>query len=132
MKDTKKPKQFENDSANYACRMNPKLVSDVLDDLGGVMLAKYRKQAELLRLVEATVRQATDGAPMLVWVWYLDFGREVYGRWRKVPSHALASELEILRHKWTVRGLDPKTLEKVEAAVVEMLNQTLADSRLQM
>jgi len=129
MNDMKKSNEFEKDWDSYAARMNPRAVSSVLDDLSQTMSANYRQQAEMLRLVERTVRQASDGAPSLMRVWFLDFGREVYGRWRRCPKVALEPELQIMRHKWTVRGLDPQTLEKVEKAVLDELHRTIAEVR---
>ncbi len=111
--------------AKWAAKYTPERLAGRLAFRTEQMQQRYRTQAELQGRVEQAVAQVTDAAcvPGLIRFWYNDFGRELSRIWRTVPTSCQESEFEIVRYKWAVRGLDPILLDRVEAAVIEVLEE---------
>jgi hypothetical protein len=109
--------------AKYEAKTTPERVARTFAARGPLMLDRYREQAEILSRVERAVAGVTDaaGVPAMMRFWYKGCGREVYRVWRTVPKSCQEVEYEVIRYKWTIRGLDPDLLGKVKAAVIELL-----------
>jgi hypothetical protein len=90
---------------------------------------RYAAQIRTLLLVEETVKSVTGaaGAPTIIQFWYLSFGKQVYGLWRRLKREDLSDGLAPVRAKWQARGLEPRMLEQVEQAVLELLKQGEVD-----
>ena len=87
------------------------------------MHENYAVQAEILGRVDQRISEVIDavGVSVIVRIWYKCYGREVTRIWRTLLSSSQELEYDIVRYKWTARGLDPILLVKVKAAVIEFL-----------
>jgi len=108
----------------WKAKCTPERVTAVLAAKAESMRERYEVQAVMLCQVEKSVAEITDaaGVPRMMRIWYMDFGRQVYRIWRKVPSSVREMECGFVRLKWQTRGLDPAILDKVKAAIVAMLD----------
>jgi hypothetical protein len=109
--------------ANWEAKYTPEFTSAILAAKAGGMRERYAVQAEILGRVDQRISEVIDavGVSVIVRVWYKDFGREVTRIWRTILSSSQELEYDIVRYKWTARGLDPILLVKVKAAVIEFL-----------
>jgi len=109
--------------ANWEAKYTPESTSAILAAKSGRMRERFRVQTEMLGRVEHRISEVIDavGVSVIVRMWYKDFGREVCRIWRTIPSSSQEVEYDIVRYKWTARGLDPILLVKVKAAVIEFL-----------
>ena len=109
--------------ANWEAKYTPEFTSAILAAKSGRMRERFRVQTEMLGRVEHRISEVTDaaGVSVIVRMWYKDFGREVTRIWRTIPSSSQEVEYDVVRYKWTARGLDPILLVKVKAAVIEFL-----------
>jgi len=107
----------------WQAKYTPERVTAVLADKAESMRKRYEAQTVVLCQVEKCVAEVTDvaGVPRMMRVWYMDFGRQVYRVWRKVPSSVREMECGFVRLKWQARGLDPAVMDKVKAAVVKLV-----------
>jgi hypothetical protein len=112
--------------ARYKAKTAPGRVAALFEAQGQSMRDNYRIQAEVMQKVEQAVADVTDaaGAPVMMRFWYKDYGREVYRIWRAVPTSCQEGEYEVVRYKWTVRGLNPELMDKVKAAVLALLEKS--------
>jgi hypothetical protein len=51
--------------------------------------------------------------PTILYVYYLDFGRELWKLTNRISGESAKAEATILRDKWAARGLAPEVLNKV-------------------
>jgi hypothetical protein len=109
--------------ARWEAKNTPERTAAILAAKGEQMRERYRVQAEMQGRVEHRVSEVTDAAGISVMtrIWYKDFGREVCRIWRTIPSSCQELEYDVIRYKWTARGLDPILLVKVKVAVIELL-----------
>jgi len=109
--------------ARYDAKSTPERTTALLAAKAEGMREKYRVQAVMQGLVDHQVGEITDGAgiPVMTRIWYKSFGREVARIWRTMPSSCLELEYDVVRYKWTARGLDPILLVRVKVAVIELL-----------
>ncbi len=107
----------------WKSKYNVERVAAVLSDKRESMSERYRAQALMLCHVDKSVAEVTDaaGVPSMMRIWYKSFGREVCRIWRTIPSSCQELEYDVIRYKWTARGLDPILLPKVKVAVIELL-----------
>ncbi len=112
--------------ARWEAKYNPERLAAVLAAKSDRMRERYAVQAEMLGRVDHRVSEVTDAAGVSVInrMWYKDYGREVCRVWRTIPSSCQELEYDVVRYKWTARGLDPILLAKVKAAVVELLDSS--------
>jgi hypothetical protein len=112
--------------ARWEAKYTPERVSAILAAKSELMRERFRVQAEMLGRVEHRVSEVTDaaGVSVIVRMWYKDFGREVCRIWRTIPSSCQEREYDVIRYKWTARGLEPTLLASVKAAVVELLDSS--------
>ena len=116
--------------AKYAARSTPEYVAATLGAKQAEMTRKYEAQADVLCHVHVAVQAVTDRAGVPGWqrLWYKVHGSEAYKLWRLHRDIDISVELGILRHKWTMRGLDPDLLVAVETAVLNELARLDAES----
>lgn len=78
-------------------------------------LERYIETQRLLIEVETKVKEVLNGAgvSMILYSYYLDFGREVWARKRRLGGRSLAREVDVLITKWVLRGLSREILERV-------------------
>jgi hypothetical protein len=109
--------------AKYEAKSMPERMTAILAAKSAEMQKRYREQACILGLVDHRVAEVTDaaGVPVMTRFWYKSFGREVSRIWRTMPTSCLEIEYDVVRYKWTARGLDPILLVKVKVAVIELL-----------
>jgi hypothetical protein len=109
--------------ARWEAKYTPERMAAILGAKGELMRERFRVQTEMLGRVEHRISEVTDaaGVSVIVRMWYKDFGREVCRIWRTIPSSCQELEYDVIRYKWTARGLDPILLCKVRVAVVELL-----------
>lgn len=109
--------------AKYEAKSMPERTTAILAAKSGLMRERYRAQAVMQGLVDKAVAEVTDaaGVPVMTRLWYKSFGREVSRIWRTMPTTCLEIEYDIVRYKWTARGLDPTLLVRVRVAVIELL-----------
>jgi hypothetical protein len=95
-------------------------VAAILGAKSEQMRERFRVQTEMLGRVEQRVAEVTDaaGISVMMRIWYKSFGREVCRIWRTIPSSCQELEYDVVRYKWTARGLEPALLDSVKAAVV--------------
>ena len=108
--------------ARWEAKYTPARTAAIIAAKGEQMRARYRVQAEMLGRVDHRVSEVTDAAGISVMtrIWYKDFAREVSKIWRTIPSSCQELEYDVIRYKWTARGLDPILLCKVKVAVIEL------------
>lgn len=109
--------------ARWEAKYTPERISAILAAKGAVMRERYRVQAEMQGRVDHRISEVTDaaGVSVITRMWYKDFGREVCRIWRTIPSSCQELEYDVVRYKWTARGLDPILLVRVKVAVIELL-----------
>jgi len=109
--------------ARWEAKYTPERMAAILGAKAERMRERFRVQTEILGRVEHRVSEVTDaaGVSVIVRMWYKDFGREVCRIWRTIPSSCQELEYDVVRYKWTARGLDPILLCRVKVAVIELL-----------
>ena len=112
--------------ARWEAKYTPERVSAILAAKSEQMRERFRVQTEMLGRVEQRVAEVTDaaGIPVMMRIWYKSFGREVCRIWRTIPSSCQELEYDVIRYKWTARGLEPTLLVSVKAAVIELLDSS--------
>lgn len=95
--------------ARWKAKYTPERMAAILDAKVERMRQRYEVQTEMLAHVEHRVSEVTDaaGISVMMRIWYKDFGREVCRIWRTIPSSCQELEYDVVRYKWTARGLDP-------------------------
>jgi len=109
----------------YENKHDPARVADLLAAKRAEMVRKYGEYARTAAQVSRAVCDVTDNAGVvcMMRIWYQTFGREIEKLWRHHHDRDISDELGVLRYKWTVRGLVPIVLDKVEAAVLAELRR---------
>jgi hypothetical protein len=110
--------------ARWEAKYTPERTAAVLAAKAERMRERYQVQAEIQERVDHRVAEVTDaaGVPKMMRIWYKSFGREVCRIWRTIPSSAREVECDVARYKWKARGLDPVLLDRVRAAVVDLVD----------
>jgi len=117
---------IRNRIARWEAKYTPERTAAVLADKATLMRRRYQVQAEMLARIDHRVSEVTDaaGVSKMMRIWYKDLGREVFRIRRTIPSSCRELEYDVIRYKWTARGLDPILLTKVKVAVVELLDKS--------
>jgi hypothetical protein len=110
--------------ARWEAKYTPERMAAILGAKAERMQERYAVQAEILARVDHRVSEVTDaaGVSVMMRVWYKDFAREATKVWRTIPSSCQELEYDVIRYKWTARGLEPALLASVKAAVIELLD----------
>ena len=113
-------KRLERQISRYEKKYNLSRVADVLAAKRATMVRRYEEYAKVAAQVSRAVCEVTDnaGVPCMMRMWYQTYSREIHKLWRKHRDMNISDELKALRYKWSVRGLDPFLLDKVEAATL--------------
>lgn len=98
-------------------------VTEILAAKRAAMVRRYTEYAGSAAQVSRVVCDLCDSTGMPGWkrMWYQTYSREIHKLRRNHPDQNIADELKVLRYKWSVRGLDPFVLDRVEAAVLAEL-----------
>jgi hypothetical protein len=112
--------------ARWNAKYNTERIAAILGAKSEQMRERFRVQTEMLGRVEHRISEVTDaaGVSVITRMWYKDFGREVCRIWRTIPSSCQELEYDVVRYKWTARGLEPTLLASVKAAVIELLDSS--------
>ncbi|MGQ9708366.1 MAG: hypothetical protein ACUVUR_05770 [bacterium] len=99
----------------WLVKTEPDMVRERLSRLHEAMKRRYVLEQALLIEMETKVKQVLDGAnvPSITYPFYLDFGREVYARKRRLSGASLFREVGVLLEKWVLRDLKREVLERV-------------------
>ncbi len=99
----------------WLVKTEPDAVQERLKALRAAMIRHYQWEQAALWEVETKVRQVLNSAdlPSILYPFYLDFGREVYARKRRLSGSSLVREVRVLLEKWVLRGLDREVLNRV-------------------
>ena len=110
--------------ARWNAKYNTERIAAILGAKSERMGERYAVQAEMLGRVDQRISEVTDaaGVSVISRMWYKAFGREVCRIWRTIPSSCQEREYDVVRYKWTARGLEPALLASVKAAVIELLD----------
>ena len=105
-------------------------IAEVLAAKRTAMLERYGEYAAAAAQVSRVVCDLCDNAGVvcMMRMWYQTYSREIHKLWRNHHDMDITGELGVLRYKWSVRGLDPLVLEKVEAAVLAELRRQDGES----
>ena len=109
--------------ARWETKYTPERISAILAAKREQMRENYRVQAEMQGRVDHRVSEVTDaaGVSVITRIWFKTYGREVGRIWRTIPSSCRELEYDVIRYKWTARGLDPILLVRVKTAVIGLL-----------
>ena len=103
--------------AAWQAKFNVGRVAETLYDRRQAMLERVRVAFEGLCRMEEEVRTVLNesAVPTILFVPYLDFGRQLYRLTRKqnVSGQSLQLEAGLLRDKWQARGLDRDILNAI-------------------
>jgi hypothetical protein len=112
--------------ARWDVKYNPERIAAILAAKSERMHENYAVQAEILGRVDHRVSEVIDavGVSVIVRIWYKAYAREVTKIWRTIPSSCQELEYDVVRYKWTARGLDPILLVKVKVAVIKLLEDS--------
>lgn len=95
-----------------------------LDELRQQMLERYAAAVVSLCEMETAVKTVLNqnGVQTVLYVPYLDFGRELFrlSRQQGISGDAFARAAEILIAKWAARGLDPAVLAQIRTGVFDI------------
>ncbi len=99
----------------WLAKTEPDMVHQRLKALREAMRRHYEAEQAALWEVETRVRQVLHSAdlPSILYPFYLDFGREVFARKRRLAGSSLVREVRVLLEKWVLRGLDRELLNRV-------------------
>jgi len=88
-----------------------------------LMTREYADARRSQKLVDQTVQQLIKSlnVPCLHRIHYLNFGRQVWAKFRRVGGRTLDRELEILKNSWREKGLEPEVLNAVQTEVLRTL-----------
>ena len=105
--------RFERDAEGRLPQGSSELAAQVLKDPS--VVARVQAAFDGIHAMEAEVRAVLNaaGVPVILYLYYLDFGRELWKLTNRVSGRAAVSEAAILRDKWQARGLAPEVLRKV-------------------
>lgn len=125
-------KRLERMMSGYDKKYKPRRFAEVLIKGRAEMVRRYGEYARTAARVSQVVYAVTDnpGIPGIRRVRYRTFGLEIEKLCRLHPGRDISDELKVLRYKWSVRGLDPYLLDKVEAVVLTELRRRDKESGL--
>ena len=79
------------------------------------MKRRQAQQQVLLVETETKARQVLNSANVvgMMYLFYLNFAREIYARRQRFAGPSLSREIGVLLEKWVLRGLDRSVLERI-------------------
>jgi hypothetical protein len=109
--------RFERDADGRLPQGSSELTAHTLKDPS--VIARVQASFDGIHAMETDVRQVLNaaGAPVILYLYYLDFGRELWKLTNRVSGTAAAMEAKILRDKWAARTLSPEVLDRVAKQV---------------
>ncbi|MEO0085238.1 MAG: hypothetical protein ABIK37_01265 [candidate division WOR-3 bacterium] len=101
--------------AYWDAKTEPELVMQRLVRVRQVMKARYQAQQVMLCEIEQKARQVLNASdvPAMLYIFYLNFAREIYNRRLRLAGPSLAREVNVLLEKWVMRTLDRTVLERI-------------------
>uniref|UniRef100_A0A7C4GDA1 Uncharacterized protein n=1 Tax=candidate division WOR-3 bacterium TaxID=2052148 RepID=A0A7C4GDA1_UNCW3 len=101
--------------AYWDAKTEPELVMQRLVRVRQVMRERYRAQQVMLVEIEQKARGVLNAAnvPAMLYIFYLNFAREVYNRRLRLAGPSLAREVNVLLEKWVGRTLEREVLERI-------------------
>lgn len=105
----------------WQAKFSPDKVMATLSSRREAMARRYAAAIADLCLMESEVKQVLDsiGAPTLLYVYYLDYARQLFRLTHRQSLSGASFDLEseVLLEKWVARGLDPAILRKIRKDV---------------
>jgi hypothetical protein len=109
--------RFERDADGKLPQGSSELTAQVLKE--PAVAARIQQSFDGIHGMETEVRQVLNeaGVPTILYVYYLDFGRELWKLTNRISGESAKAEATILRDKWDARGLAPEVLNTVSLNV---------------
>ena len=105
--------RFERDGDGKLPQGSSELTAQVLKE--PAVASRIQESFDSMHDMESRLRAVLNavGVPTILYVCYLDFGREMWKLTNRVEGTSAALEGTILQDKWAARGLSPELLNKV-------------------
>jgi len=99
----------------WKLKADPERVIELLRELKDDMTRRQEYEQVLLYRAELKARQVLDSAnvPTMLYVYYLNFAREIHNRGKRYSGSSLRREVDVLLEKWVARTLDRAVLERI-------------------
>ena len=112
--------RFERDADGKLPQGSSELTAQTLKE--PAVVARITQSFDGIHAMEAAVRAELNpaGVPTILYVCYLDFGRELWKLTNRISGNSATAEATILRDKWAARGLSPEVLNKVAKNVFDL------------
>jgi hypothetical protein len=109
---------------NWNAKFNTERTKQALDVMRPEMAQRYRAAVVALCEMESNVKILLNmyGVQTVLYVSYLNFGRQLYklSRKRNISGNAFALAAQVLIGKWSSRGLDPEVLATIRTQVFDI------------
>jgi hypothetical protein len=101
--------------SRWKVKADPDKVAALLRELKDDMTRRQEFEQARLFLTEVKARQVLDSAnvPTILYVFYLNFAREIHNRAKRFSGPSLRREVDVLLEKWVARTLDRDILERI-------------------
>ena len=105
--------RFERDADGKLPQGSSELTAQVLKE--PAVAARIQQSFDGIHAMESAVRAELNpaGVPTILYVYYLDFGREMWKLTNRIEGDSATAEATILRDKWHARGLSPEVLNSI-------------------
>jgi len=99
----------------WNAKTEPELVMQRLVRVRQVMKERFEAQQIMLVEIEQKARQVLNAAnvPAMLYIFYLNFAREIYNRRQRLAGPSLSREVNVLLEKWVMRTLEREVLERI-------------------
>jgi len=107
-------------NSHWLAKTDPKRVFEILEQLRTDMSRRHEYEQALLYASELKARQClnTANVPTMLYIFYLNFAREVYRLKKRFAGDSLEREVNVLLEKWVARTLDRTVLERIRYEVM--------------
>lgn len=99
----------------WKLKADPERVIELLRELKDDMTHRQEYEQVLLYRAELKARQVLDSAevPTMLYIYYLNFAREIHNRSKRYSGASLRREVDVLLEKWVARTLDRAVLGRI-------------------
>ena len=99
----------------YRLKSDPERVFELLKELRADMERRHEFEQVRLYGIELKARQVLNSAdvPSMLYVFYLNYARELHRLGKRLAGASLAREANVLLEKWVARTLERSVLERI-------------------
>jgi hypothetical protein len=99
----------------YRLKSEPERVFELLKELRPDMERRHEFEQVRLYAIELKARQVLNSAdvPSMLYVFYLNYARELHRLSKRLSGPSLAREANVLLEKWVARTLERTALERI-------------------